>query len=89
MKKIFIIMCICVMLLCSSCKSIFGNKIDKNEEVDSRPYTYGMIKLPNGEIVEGTLDNYILYSNDVYILTINKVKYRVNTINCILIGKDD
>lgn len=88
MKKIFIILCICIMILCSSCNSLFDNPIDKNEEVDSRSYTYGIIKLPNGEIVEGVLDDYVLYSNDIYILTINKVKYRVNTINCVLMKKE-
>lgn len=58
MKKIFIMFCICIMLLCSSCNSPFDNPIDKNEEVDSRSYTYG-------EIIEGVLDNYVLYSNDI------------------------
>lgn len=71
----FLVLMICLML--SGC----------NEKIfqPTHNFQYGIIKLPNGEIVEGKIEHWakFQYSYDV-IIKINGVNYFVNTTNCVM-----
>lgn len=68
----------------NSC-TCFGNKqmFDLNYT-----FNYAIIKLPNGDIVEGKLDSWNDYDNSDQIqVCINGVTYLVHAVNCTLISK--
>ena len=66
---------------CNSC-TVCGNKqyFDFNYE-----FNYAIIKLPNGDIVEGKVQTWNDYeSSDQIQVTINGITYLVHAANCVL-----
>ena len=83
MKKIIIIIAyllfICLMFIPSCNYSVEG---------EGFKYSYAIIKLPNGEIVEGKVDSWSTASNcDLIRIKINGTAYCTNIDNCVLIDK--
>lgn len=79
-KKIVAILCVTLMTL-----SLAGC----NRQVFDFQYTYNyaIIKLPNGTIVEGKVENWRDYEGEQLQVKIDGVIYLTNSINCTLIEK--
>jgi hypothetical protein len=80
MKKILcIVLLVIFVLLISGCNK---QLVDLNYKFD-----YAIIKLPNGEIVEGTVQSWKDYEGEQLQVKINGTVYLVSSINCVLLSK--
>ena len=53
-----------------------------------RHYTYAYIKLPNNEVVEGTIDDYVFGADDGGVrVKVNGNWYYTSNVNCVLTDK--
>ena len=84
MKKIISIILITgIILAFTSCSSSPTNrKFIGNDE-----YNKAIIKLPDGSVVEVEIENWMpnTYNDGLVIISKDGTKYRVNSVNCILI----
>ena len=56
---------------------------------DGPYYTYAYIQLPNGEIIEGTIDDYAIGADDGGVrVKINGNWYYTSNVNCVLTNKN-
>lgn len=80
MKKIICIVLLAIfVLLLSGCNK---QLVDLNYKFD-----YAIIKLPNGEIVEGEVQSWKDYEGEQLQVKINGTVYLVSSINCVLLSK--
>jgi hypothetical protein len=49
-------------------------------------YNYAIIKLPNGDVIEGKLDSWNDYEGEQLQLVIDGTTYMVNSVNVVLIN---
>ena len=79
-----------VLALISAAALAVFTLIGCNKDIIDTVYTfdYAIIKLPNGEIVEGEVDKWIDYEDgDQLQVTIDGKIYLTSTLNCTLIQK--
>lgn len=80
MKKVICIILLAIfILLLSGCNK---QLIDLNYKFD-----YAIIKLPNGEIVEGAIQSWNDYEGEQLQIKIDGTVYLVSSINCVLLSK--
>lgn len=84
MKKLTIISILCYLFSLI----VFITSCNYSVEGEGFKYSYAIIKLPNGEIVEGKVDSWSTASNcDLIRIKINGTAYCTNIDNCVLIDK--
>lgn len=80
MKKVLcIILLVIFVLILSGCNK---QLVDLNYKFD-----YAIIKLPNGEIVEGAVQSWTDYEGEQLQVKIDGTVYLVSSINCALLSK--
>jgi uncharacterized lipoprotein YehR (DUF1307 family) len=81
MKKILAIMLVMIMMV-----SLVGCG---NQQLFDATYTfdYAIIKMPNGEIVEGKVDSWNDYEGEQLQIKINGVTYLTHSENVVMIAK--
>lgn len=80
MKKIICIVLLAIfVLLLSSCNK---QLVDLNYKFD-----YAIIKLPNGEIVEGEVQSWNDYEGEQLQVKVDGTVYLISSINCVLLSK--
>lgn len=86
MKKVISIILITVIILAfTSCSSSSTNrKFIGNDE-----YNKAIIKFPDGNTVEVEIKNWMpnIHNDGLVIISKDGTKYRVNSVNCVLIGE--
>lgn len=80
MKKKLIVILTCVILLLIGCSAT-----SNINEVEANSNQYGMIKLPNGEVVKGKVDDYTSWGYSVYEVTIDGKTYKTHCSNIVII----
>ena len=86
MKKVISIILIAVIILVfTSCSSSSTNR----RFISNDEYNKAIIKLPDGSIAEVEIKNWMpnTYNDGLVIISKDGTKYRVNSVNCILIGE--
>lgn len=81
MKKIIalVLVCIIVITVCAGCnKQIIDFTYN---------YNYAIIKMPNGEVVEGKVSSWNDYEGDQLQIVINGTTYLVHSTNVALMNK--
>lgn len=80
MKKIICIVLLAIFVfLLSGCNE---QLVDLNYKFD-----YAIIKLPNGEIVEGAVQSWKDYEGEQLQVKVDGTVYLVSSINCVLLSK--
>ncbi len=86
MKKVISIILIIVTLLAfTSCSSSSTNR----KYISNDEYNKAIIRLPDGSTTEVEIENWMpnVHNDGVVIISKDGTKYRVNSVNCILIGE--
>lgn len=87
MKKIISIILITVIILAfTGCSSSSDNR----KFISNDGYNKAVIRFPDGSIVEIEIKNWMpnTYDDELVIISKDGTKYRVNSVNCILIGSE-